>query len=87
MTKKLPPLIYTHDATGLTGSSAYLWALFLAREADRKKDFVAYDKWRSVIDWLKPETHGSLATSSFYSVDLMNAIQEYLDDENSNADS
>ena len=87
MTKKLPPLIYTHDATGLTGPSAYLWALFLAREAEQKKDIVAYDKWRSVIDSLKPQTHGGLATSSYYSADFMNAIQEYLDAEDSNADS
>ena len=73
---KKPPIVFTYNGTGLTGDSAYLWALFLANEADMAEDYVAYDKWRQIVDCLKPQPNMPV-TSSFYCKDLMDEIERY----------
>ena len=40
---------------GLTGECAYLWACFLANEADMADDTFGYDKWKSMVDDLAPK--------------------------------
>ena len=75
MSKK-PPVVYAYDGTGLTGESAYLWALFLAHEADMADDYAAYDKWRHLVDSLKPRSDVPVP-ASFYCGDLMDAIEGY----------
>jgi len=50
--------------------------LFLANEADMAEDYVAYDKWRKIVDCLKPQPNMPV-TSSFYCKDLMDEIERY----------
>ena len=77
MSKK-PPVVFTYNGTGLTGESAYLWALFLAREAEMDDNLKEFAKWKHMADSLRPRESVPLP-ANFYSGDLMNAIEKYTD--------
>ena len=62
--------------TGLTGECAYLWALFLANEADMEDDQVAYDKWKTVVDQLAPKQGKPVPAAVHYAA-LEDAIKQY----------
>jgi len=43
---KVPYIERSYGDSGLTGECAYLWALFLANEADMADDTFEYSKWK-----------------------------------------
>jgi len=74
---KLPPVQrpYLSD-TGLTGESAYLWAVFLANEADMADDYIAYDKWKAAAETLAPAKGKATPAAVHYPI-LEEAIKTY----------
>lgn len=53
---KIPHIVRPHDwDTGLTGECAYLWAMFLANEADMVDDYISYDKFKAIAEQLAPK--------------------------------
>lgn len=60
----------------LRGECAYVWAVFLANEADMADDVVAYDKWKTIADQLRPLAQRPMVSSVHY-VELENAIEEW----------
>jgi len=76
---KIPYVERDYVGGGLTGDCAYLWALFLADEADMEGDGVAYDTWRTLADQLKP-TRGKPIPASVYYSELEDAITEWTRD-------
>lgn len=75
MSKK-PPITRPYGDYGLTGECAYLWALFLANEADFAGDYTNYDKFRSIADSLKPQV-GKPVPASVHHHELEQAIERY----------
>ena len=73
---KIPYIERDYIGGGLKGECAYVWALFLADEADMSGDVVAYDTWRTIADQLKPRA-GVPTPSSVYYSDLEDAITEW----------
>ena len=75
---KIPPVLRCPMSNGLTGECAYLWSVFLANEADMRDDYVAYDKFKTFADQLKPKK-GFPTPASVYYGELEDAITEYTD--------
>jgi len=73
---KIPYVERDYVGCGLKGECAYLWALFLANEADMADDYVAYDTWKTIVNQLKPMT-GKPIPASVYYADLEDAIEKY----------
>lgn len=74
---KLPPVIRPYDSEiGLTGESAYLWALFLMNEADMNDDGLGYSTWKTLVDMLKP-AKGKPITAAVYINDIEEALKTY----------
>ena len=73
---KIPYVERCYIGGGLKGECAYLWALFLANEADMANDIVAYDKYKTIVDQLAP-TPGKALPSSVHYVALEEAIKSY----------
>jgi len=65
------------SGVGLTGECAYLWAVFLANEADMADDHVAYDTYKTMVDQLKPKA-GKPTPAAVYFADLEDAIERYV---------
>lgn len=75
--EKIPPIVRPYNSDiGLTGESAYHWALFLANEADMRNDIVAYDKWKSAADSLRPVPGKAIPASVHYPA-LEDEIKKY----------
>jgi hypothetical protein len=76
---KLPHVERPHEYTGvgLTGECAYLWAVFLANEADMADDPIAYDTYKTMVDQLKPKA-GKPTPAAVYFADLEDAIARYV---------
>lgn len=62
--------------TGLTGESAYLWALFLMNEADMSDDYLAYDTWKACVESLSPK-QGKPVPAVVHYAKLEEAIEKY----------
>ena len=75
---KVPYVERGYDDSGLTGECAYLWALFLANEADMEDDTFGYSKWKSTAEQLAP-ADGKPMPAVVHYADLENAIKEYSD--------
>ena len=74
---KLPPIIRPYNSDiGLTGECAYHWAIFLLNEADMRDDYVAYDKWKSAAESLKPAPGKAIPASVHYPA-LEDEIKKY----------
>jgi hypothetical protein len=63
---KVPYIERSYGDSGLTGECAYLWALFLANEADMADDYVNYDKFKSVAEQLAPKEGKAIPASVHY---------------------
>ena len=72
------PTLWENSDTGLTGECAYLWALFLANEADMEDDTFGYAKWKTMADELAPK-NGKPRPAVVYYTDLEEAIVRYKD--------
>lgn len=73
---KIPYIERCKISGGLKGECAYLWALFLANEADMRDDVIAFDRFKAIAEQLAPKP-GRAIPSSVHYVDLENAIGEY----------
>ena len=73
---KVPYIERSPMSGGLTGECAYVWAVFLAREADMADDYVAYDKYKTIADQLTPK-QGIPMPSSVHYPGLEEAIERY----------
>ena len=63
---KIPYIQRAYDGSGLTGECAYLWALFLANEADMADDQVKYDKFKAMAETLTPKEGVAVPASVHY---------------------
>ena len=70
------PMLWQGEGIGLTGECAYLWALFLANEADMSDDTFEYDKWKTMVDDLAPKS-GKPPPAAVYCTDLEKALEQY----------
>lgn len=77
---KIPYVERDYIGGGLKGECAYVWALFLAEEADMSDDYAAYDTWRTIADQLKPRKGVPIPASVHYS-ELEDAIEEWTKNE------
>ena len=75
---KVPYIERAYGDTGLTGECAYLWAMFLANEADMEDDYIAYDKFKSMAEQLAPQD-GKPIPASVHFPALEEAIAKYTD--------
>jgi len=73
---KVPYVDRGYGDSGLTGECAYLWALFLANEADMEDDTFEYSKWKSLAEQLAPK-NGKPMPAVVHYADLEDAIQKY----------
>jgi hypothetical protein len=73
---KVPYVERDYVGGGLKGECAYLWALFLANEADMSGDVVAYDRYKALVDELAPKP-GKAVPSSVHFAALEEAIEKY----------
>lgn len=55
-----------YGGMGLTGECAYLWALFLANEADMADDYIKYDKFKAMAEQLAPKNGKAIPASVHY---------------------
>ena len=62
--------------TGLTGECAYLWALFLANEADMADDYISYDTFKGIAEQLAPKD-GKAIPTAVHIQKLEEAIESY----------
>jgi len=62
--------------TGLTGECAYLWALFLANEADMVDDYITYDIFKGIAEQLAPK-EGRAIPTAVHIQKLEEAIEKY----------
>ena len=76
---KVPYVERGYDDSGLTGECAYLWALFLANEADMEDDTFGYAKWKTMADELAPKRDKPTPAAVYYN-DLEEAIARYTKD-------
>lgn len=76
MSGKLPSVQREEFMGGLTGESAYQWALFLAEEADMINDTFGYSRFKSIAESLEPK-EGKPAVAGFYCNDLEEAIKAW----------
>lgn len=63
---KIPYIEKAYGGMGLTGECAYLWACFLANEADMSNDVIAYDKWTAIAESLRPQKGKAIPASVHY---------------------
>ena len=73
---KIPYIERAYGGSGLTGECAYLWALFLANEADMADDPIKYDKFKAMAETLAPKEGVATAASVHYP-DLEAEISKY----------
>lgn len=73
---KVPYIERAYGGSGLTGECAYLWALFLANEADMEDDYIAYDKFKAIAEQLTPKEGKAIPASVHYPA-LEDAIAKY----------
>jgi len=73
---KVPYIERAYGDTGLTGECAYLWAMFLANEADMEDDYIAYDKFKAMAEQLAPQDGKPIPASVHYPA-LEEAIEKY----------
>ena len=73
---KVPYIERAYGGTGLTGECAYLWALFLANEADMVDDYIKYDKFKAIAEQLAPKAGKAIPASVHYPA-LEEAISKY----------
>jgi len=76
MNGKIPSVQRESFMGGLTGDSAYQWALFLAEEADMIGDTFGYSRFKSIAESLEPK-EGKPSVSGFYCKDLEEAIKAW----------
>lgn len=76
MNGKLPSVQRDGFTGGLTGESAYQWALFLADEADMINDTFGYSRFKSIAESLEPK-EGKPTVAGFYCQDLEEAIKAW----------
>jgi hypothetical protein len=76
MMGKLPPVERGFLGAGITGESAYVWALFLKNEADMEDDQISYSKWTSLEEQLRPEP-GRPMPATVHIAALEDAIERY----------
>ena len=76
---KIPYIERSYGDSGLTGECAYLWALFLANEADMEDDTFGYAKWKTMADELAPKKDKPTPAAVYYN-DLEEAIERYTKD-------
>ena len=63
---KVPYIERAYGGIGLTGECAYLWALFLANEADMVDDYIKYDKFKAMAEQLAPKQGKAIPASVHY---------------------
>jgi hypothetical protein len=73
---KVPYIERAYDDSGLTGECAYVWALFLANEADMADDTFEYSKWKSMAEGLAPKEGKPVPAAVHYPA-LEDAINQY----------
>jgi len=74
---KLPSVERSRLSGGLTGDSAYKWAVFLAENyLFDNDDPLLYDRFRSIAESLEPKK-GKPVVASFHCRDLEEAIQKW----------
>jgi len=73
---KIPSVERESFTGGLTGESAYRWALFLAEEADMINDSFGYSRFKSIAESLEPKP-GMPRVSGFFCKDLEEAIKSW----------
>ena len=73
---KVPYIERAYGDSGLTGECAYLWTLFLMREAEVEDDGIAYDKWKSMAETLQPREGKPVPASVHYAA-LEEEIEKY----------
>tara|TARA_S200002703_G_C3763074_1_gene234915 strand:- start:72 stop:308 length:237 start_codon:yes stop_codon:yes gene_type:complete len=73
---KVPYIERSYGDSGLTGECAYLWALFLANEADMEDDTFGYSKWKSLAEQLAP-AEGKPMPAVVHYAELEDAIARY----------
>lgn len=73
---KLPYIERPYNNIGLTGECAYLWALFLANEADMSDDIINYDKFKAIAEDLAPKSGKATPACVVYHA-LESKIEEY----------
>ena len=73
---KVPYIERSYEGVGLTGECAYLWACFLANEADMVDDYIAFDKWKTIMEQLQPKDGKAIPSSVHYHA-LEEAISKY----------
>jgi len=73
---KLPYIERAYGGVGLTGECAYLWACFLANEADMSDDYIKYDKFKSMAEQLEPKKGKPVPATVHYPA-LEDEIKKY----------
>lgn len=73
---KIPSVERDSLTGGLTGDSAYQWALFLSEEADMIGDTFGYSRFKSIAESLEPK-EGIPKVAGFYCQDLEEAIKSW----------
>lgn len=73
---KLPYIERPYNNIGLTGESAYLWALFIANEADMIDDVITYDRFKAIAEDLAPKPGKATPACVMYQA-LEDKIAEY----------
>jgi hypothetical protein len=73
---KVPYIERAYGSSGLTGQCAYLWALFLANEADMEDDYIAYDKFKAIAEQLTPKEGMAIPACVHYPA-LEEAMEKY----------
>lgn len=73
---KKPYIERPYGNFGLTGECAYLWALFLANEADMDGDYPNFDKFTAIAETLKPQAGKAIPAAVHYAA-LEEAIERY----------
>ena len=63
---KVPYIERAYGGMGLTGECAYLWAMFLANEADMVDDYIKYDKFKAMAEQLAPKDGKAIPASVHY---------------------
>jgi len=71
------PMLWQGEGIGLTGECAYLWALFLANEADMEDNTFEYAKWKTMVDELTPKP-GKPVPAAVYYYDLEEKMKKYV---------
>ena len=73
---KIPYVERDSMSGGIKGECAYLWCAFLANEADMNDDIVELDKWKYLLERLKPEVYRPMV-SSVHIAELEDVIERW----------